>query len=325
MSKAGLSANTNAGLLKASSASNGSLAKGQAVRPSSLLSAATSATSVTATTININPTITTSTTSTYPVSTKVGSGGATLETAPFTVTSSSWLPKLQQSGGATVNLGKGTMQASHDHNDDHEELVGAAGLPTITAESVSKEVAPFLTKHIPERYASVPPQAGTQPGGTKYCYRHRPDIKCRRQADEITMDSLQKVLIFHCNYCYLFPFLPPAKKFLLTKVLITVVTHSDFNLNHHISPFSHFFFLFSFFTRCLLFLLLFHFLIMHANYDTDIRDATKGRPTSHHAHVEPFFCGPSDPSDHHVTRYTGTVLLPPAQFYFCCTPRPYPH
>lgn len=99
------------------------------------------------------------------------------------------------------------MQASHDHNDDHELPAEAAGLPTTTAESVSKEVAPFLTKHIPERYASTPPQDGVQPGGTRYCYRHRPDVKCRRQADEITMDSLQKVLIFYYSY-YLFTLRP---------------------------------------------------------------------------------------------------------------------
>ncbi|KAI5787036.1 quinon protein alcohol dehydrogenase-like superfamily [Peziza echinospora] len=70
----------------------------------------------------------------------------------------------------------------------------SAGFPSDTTESVSKDVAPFLTKHIPEQYASAPPQEDSQQGNTRYCYRHRPDVKCRRQADEITMDSLQKQL-----------------------------------------------------------------------------------------------------------------------------------
>ena len=59
-------------------------------------------------------------------------------------------------------------------------------------------VAPFLAKHIPDQYA---PAGGTDDNvrgkrkdpNTKYCYRHRPDLKCRRQADEPSMDQLQHV------------------------------------------------------------------------------------------------------------------------------------
>ncbi|KAL8847750.1 MAG: hypothetical protein Q9221_007198 [Calogaya cf. arnoldii] len=60
-------------------------------------------------------------------------------------------------------------------------------------------VAPFLAKHIPNEYAHLgrPPATGspaiTNPN-TKYCYRHRPDMKCRRQADEPSMDQLQHEL-----------------------------------------------------------------------------------------------------------------------------------
>ncbi|KAF3938293.1 Beta-TrCP [Dactylella cylindrospora] len=51
-------------------------------------------------------------------------------------------------------------------------------------------VVPFLSKHIPEQYASQhPPRVNT-----KYCYRHHPDLKCRRQADEPTMEEVQKGL-----------------------------------------------------------------------------------------------------------------------------------
>jgi F-box/WD-40 domain protein MET30 len=76
--------------------------------------------------------------------------------------------------------------------------------PTITISSTSRiagqTVAPFLAKHIPEQYAplgtKVGPtssQAKAKDPNTKYCYRHRPDSKCRRTADEPSMENLQRV------------------------------------------------------------------------------------------------------------------------------------
>lgn len=73
----------------------------------------------------------------------------------------------------------------------------------ITISSTSKfagqTVAPFLAKHIPEQYA---PLGGSdrstglhEDPNTKYCYRHRPDLKCRRQANEPSMDQLQHVCV----------------------------------------------------------------------------------------------------------------------------------
>ena len=82
----------------------------------------------------------------------------------------------------------------------------------ITISSTSKQacqtVAPFLAKHIPAQYA--PLGSSTHSNGvnaeitnTKYCYRHRPDLKCRRQANEPSMDELQ-----HVSYSFsLYPFL----------------------------------------------------------------------------------------------------------------------
>lgn len=60
-------------------------------------------------------------------------------------------------------------------------------------------VGPFLVKHIPVQYnpqgnvnaISVPRPPDSN---TKFCYRHRPDMLCRRQADEPTMDKLQRNL-----------------------------------------------------------------------------------------------------------------------------------
>ena len=67
-----------------------------------------------------------------------------------------------------------------------------------SSKQAGQTVAPFLSKHIPEQYA---PGGGLDSRGnakqkdpnTKYCYRHRPDLKCRRQANEPSMDQLQHV------------------------------------------------------------------------------------------------------------------------------------
>ena len=77
-----------------------------------------------------------------------------------------------------------------DHNSDFD--------PRITISTTSKmagqTVAPFLAKHIPDQYAPLPPATASQKDpNTKYCYRHRPDAKCRRTADEPTMENLQNV------------------------------------------------------------------------------------------------------------------------------------
>lgn len=77
--------------------------------------------------------------------------------------------------------------------DDHENISISA-----SSKQASQTVAPFLAKHIPEQYA---PGGGLDSSGnakmkdpnTKYCYRHRPDLKCRRQANEPSMDQLQHV------------------------------------------------------------------------------------------------------------------------------------
>ena len=73
-----------------------------------------------------------------------------------------------------------------------------------TAKHVDQTVAPFLARHIPSQYAPLgmvgnpaltqfDPLKHPNPN-SKFCYRHRPDTLCRRQADEMTMDKLQKGL-----------------------------------------------------------------------------------------------------------------------------------
>jgi hypothetical protein len=75
--------------------------------------------------------------------------------------------------------------------DDRNALAAAVA----ATDAASRNVAPFLAKHIPTTYANQTSSsafpAGMEP--TKYCNRHRPDIKCRRQANEPTMSELQNV------------------------------------------------------------------------------------------------------------------------------------
>lgn len=78
---------------------------------------------------------------------------------------------------------------------------GKNALMSVTPRLVGKTVAPFLAKHAPSQYAPLgepnkpqnPTTDKTANLSTKYCYRHRPDLKCRRQADEPSMDQLQHV------------------------------------------------------------------------------------------------------------------------------------
>lgn len=64
-------------------------------------------------------------------------------------------------------------------------------------ELAKQNVAPFLAKYHPRQYAPRRSEDGTTSvprtvnGG--YCYRHQPDSKCSRQADEQSMHQIQRV------------------------------------------------------------------------------------------------------------------------------------
>lgn len=88
--------------------------------------------------------------------------------------------------------------------DDGQENISI----NATTKVAGQAVAPFLAKHIPGQYA--PTGRMTSVGkleqkdlNTKFCYRHRPDLKCRRQANEPSMAQLQSVSLydFFTQYC----------------------------------------------------------------------------------------------------------------------------
>ncbi|KAE9969723.1 hypothetical protein EG328_006699 [Venturia inaequalis] len=75
----------------------------------------------------------------------------------------------------------------HNHKDEGDEIA-------ITSDG--KSVTAFLSKHIPQTYNPMADQSVTDGPSrdTNYCNRHRPDRKCRRQADEVSMEDLQTQL-----------------------------------------------------------------------------------------------------------------------------------
>jgi F-box/WD-40 domain protein MET30 len=80
----------------------------------------------------------------------------------------------------------------HDHHHDEDFLNKS------TSQRANQMVTPFLTQHIPHQYNPLGggprPQNASVHANTKYCYRHRPDLLCRRQADEPSMEQLQEEL-----------------------------------------------------------------------------------------------------------------------------------
>ncbi|KIW04743.1 hypothetical protein, variant [Verruconis gallopava] len=82
------------------------------------------------------------------------------------------------------------------HDCEQQEEIAISS----TDKTAGKTISPFLAKHIPNTYNPMNHQQGqamNEPGSasnTKYCNRHRPDRKCRRQADGPSMEQLQSEL-----------------------------------------------------------------------------------------------------------------------------------
>ncbi|KAI0902023.1 WD40 repeat-like protein [Annulohypoxylon nitens] len=82
-----------------------------------------------------------------------------------------------------------------------EDPEDASRLPNMSQQLMSQSVTPFLREHIPGLYAPIgkpdlPSMTAlkTKDPNSKYCYRHRPDSKCRRAADETKMGVIQSEL-----------------------------------------------------------------------------------------------------------------------------------
>ncbi|KAM7183934.1 hypothetical protein V8F33_013284 [Rhypophila sp. PSN 637] len=88
------------------------------------------------------------------------------------------------------------------HRLPAEEVERSRSLNSVTNMSsslIGKTVTPFLKEHIPSIYAPIgklqnEEAAREKEPNTRYCYRHRPDSKCRRAADEAKMIMIQSEL-----------------------------------------------------------------------------------------------------------------------------------
>lgn len=97
------------------------------------------------------------------------------------------------------------FKSRHTHSnsimdDDCSDPNQNISIPS-NSKHAEQAVAPFLHQHIPMQYNplghSQQPQLNDDPpkdSNTRFCYRHRPDLKCRRQANEPSMEQLQNEL-----------------------------------------------------------------------------------------------------------------------------------
>lgn len=104
---------------------------------------------------------------------------------------------LQQQQQQQQYLSRDTCDRRRPQEEDNSRLVK---MPSNLA---GKTVSPFLKEHIPGIYAPIgkgkPEDVDAVPvrqkdPNSRYCYRHRPDSKCRRAADESKMGTIQRDL-----------------------------------------------------------------------------------------------------------------------------------
>jgi F-box/WD-40 domain protein MET30 len=96
----------------------------------------------------------------------------------------------------TVDTAK---NCTHLRPEEEARHRSRGSLNNMSSSLIGKTVTPFLKEHIPTMYAPVGRSRNEQSArennpNTKYCYRHRPDSKCRRAADEAKMVMIQQEL-----------------------------------------------------------------------------------------------------------------------------------
>ncbi|KAK3368736.1 WD40-repeat-containing domain protein [Podospora didyma] len=80
-----------------------------------------------------------------------------------------------------------------------ERLRSHSNMSNMSTSLIGKTVTPFLKEHIPSLYAPIGKTQNEETSreenpNSRYCYRHRPDSKCRRSADEAKMVMIQNEL-----------------------------------------------------------------------------------------------------------------------------------
>lgn len=82
-------------------------------------------------------------------------------------------------------------------------------LTNMSSTLISKTVTPFLREHIPNLYAPIwkadnEESSKAKDPNSRFCYRHRPDLKCRRAADENKMIQIQSVSLRCLHFCSIY-------------------------------------------------------------------------------------------------------------------------
>lgn len=114
-------------------------------------------------------------------------------------------PELQAPAGSLTTQKPSMSESTDDQSAD------ASLTTTSQMDLAERNIAPFLAKHIRDQKAPINEYepAAQLPApplnyNSRYCYRHRPDLKCRRQADEVTMDQMQQVRASSCCLFYFY-------------------------------------------------------------------------------------------------------------------------
>ncbi|KAF0320911.1 putative E3 ubiquitin ligase complex SCF subunit scon-2 [Colletotrichum asianum] len=109
-------------------------------------------------------------------------------------------PTTTVANNVTTNQQPSKDNCDRRRPDEGEASRFPANMPT---QLVGQTVTPFLREHIPGIYAPIgKPDVQTEDNtlnqkrdpSSKFCYRHRPDAKCRRAADESKMVLIQSEL-----------------------------------------------------------------------------------------------------------------------------------
>ncbi|KAI2613234.1 WD40 repeat-like protein [Hypoxylon sp. NC1633] len=127
----------------------------------------------------------------------------TLTNSNHLSSSSSNRPRSQRQPLSSLSTDQSNTKPSRDNCDRRrpEDGEDASRLPNMSQQLMGQSVTPYLREHIPGIYAPIgkpdlPSMTAitTKDPNSKYCYRHRPDSKCRRAADETKMGLIQSEL-----------------------------------------------------------------------------------------------------------------------------------
>lgn len=109
-------------------------------------------------------------------------------------------PQKSPSGTPRATEDDSTAGLSTSNDYDRRRTGGEdpSRLTNMSSTLISKTVTPFLREHIPNLYAPIwkpdnEESSKAKNPNSRYCYRHRPDLKCRRAADENKMIQIQSV------------------------------------------------------------------------------------------------------------------------------------